>query len=66
MTRALGMNMSQTVDGSLVKKVRRRYWELWNERNKQVVEAYDARVTKHGLPLVKYRGFGKGLGDGRM
>ena len=65
MARALGMNVSQTVDGLLAKEVRRRYWELWNERNKHAVEAYNSRIAKHGLPLAKYRGFGNSLGDGR-
>ena len=64
MARALGMNVSQTVDGLLAKEVQRRYWKLWNERNKDAVQAYTARVAKHGLPLAKYRGFGKNLGDG--
>ena len=63
--RALGMNVSQTVDGLLAKEVERRYWELWNERNRDGVEAYNARIAQHGLPLAKYRSFGKSLGDGR-
>ena len=63
--RALGMNVSQTVDGLLAQEVERRYWELWNERNRDGVEAYNARIAKHGLPLAKYRSFGKSLGDGR-
>ena len=65
LARALGMNVSHTVDGLLAKEVQRRYWELWNERNKDAVEAYNARVAKHGLALAKYRAFGKNLGDGR-
>ena len=63
--RALGMNVSQTVDGLLAKEVQRRYWELWNERNRNAVEAYNARLAKHGLPLAKYRSFGENVGDGR-
>ena len=65
MARALGMNVSQTVDEILAREVERRYWELWNERNQGAIEAYNARIAWHGLPLAKYRGFGKGLGDGR-
>ena len=63
--RELGMNVSQTVDGLLAEEVKRRYWEQWNERNKNAIEAYNERIAKHGLPLAKYRSFGKSLGDGR-
>ena len=63
--RTLGISVSQAVDGLLAKEVQRRYWELWNERNKVAAQAYNARIAKHGLPLAKYRSFGKNLGDGR-
>lgn len=65
MARELGMNVSQTVDGLLTQEVKRRYWEQWNERNKDAIDAYNERIAKHGLPLAKYRSFGKSLGDGR-
>jgi len=65
MARELGMNVSQTVDGLLAKEVERRYWEQWNERNRDAIDAYNARIAKYGLPLAKYRSFGKSLGDGR-
>ncbi len=65
MARELGMNVSQTVDTLLAAEVRRRYWEQWNERNKDAIEAYNARIAKYGLPLAKYRTFGKSLGNGR-
>ena len=64
--REMGMNISQTVDALLADEVKRRYWEQWNERNKDAVAAYNGRIAKHGLPLAKYRSFGKGLGDGRQ
>ena len=64
--REMGMNISQTVDALLADEVKRRYWEQWNERNKDAVAAYNARIAKHGLPLAKYRSFGKGLGDGKQ
>ncbi len=63
--RELGMNVSQTVDGLLTQEVKRRYWEQWNERNKDAIDAYNERIAQHGLPLAKYRSFGKSLGDGR-
>lgn len=65
MAKELGMNISQTVDALLAEEVKRRYWEQWNERNREAIDAYNARIAKHGLPLAKYRTFGKSLGDGR-
>ena len=63
--RDMGMNISQTVDALLADEVKRRYWEQWNERNKDAIDAYNERIAQHGLPLAKYRSFGKSLGDGR-
>ncbi|HSV50492.1 MAG TPA: type II toxin-antitoxin system CcdA family antitoxin [Burkholderiaceae bacterium] len=65
MARELGMNVSQTVDALLAEEVKRLYWEHWNDRNKNAIDAYNARIAKHGLPLAKFRSFGQGLGDGR-
>ena len=55
--RALGMNISQTVDELLDKEVRRRYWLQWNEENKEAIDHYNARIQAEGLPLAKYRSF---------
>ena len=55
--REMGMNLSQTVDTLLAEEVKRRYWEQWNERNKDAVDEYNARIAKYGLPLEKYRTF---------
>lgn len=63
--RELGMNISQTVDALLAEEVRRRYWEKWKEESREAIEAYNERIRRHGLPLAKYRTFGRGLGDGR-
>ncbi|MFT4195406.1 type II toxin-antitoxin system CcdA family antitoxin [Ottowia sp.] len=65
MAREMGMNISKTVDELLAAEVKRRYWEKWNEENKEAVAAYNARIAKEGLPLAKYRTFGRSLGDGR-
>ena len=59
--RELGMNVSQTVDALLAVEVRKRYWERWNEENKEAIEHYNQRVEREGLPLAKYRAFAKGL-----
>ena len=63
--REMGMNVSQTVDGLLAAEVKRRYWEQWNERNKDAIEAYNQRVRSEGIWGAKYRTFGRSLGDGR-
>jgi antitoxin CcdA len=55
--REMGMNLSQTVDTLLADEVKRRYWEQWNERNKDAVAEYNDRIAKYGLPLEKYRTF---------
>ncbi|MDO8377277.1 MAG: type II toxin-antitoxin system CcdA family antitoxin [Aquabacterium sp.] len=58
--RELGMNLSATVDALLAEAVRRRYWERWNEDNKDAIAHYNARVAREGLPLARYRSFMKG------
>ena len=55
--RDMGMNISQTVDELLAAEVQRRYWERWNEDNKQSIAEYNARIASEDLPLAKYRTF---------
>lgn len=55
--REMGMNISQTVDELLAAEVKRRYWERWNEDNKEAIAEYNARIAREGLPLAKYRTF---------
>ena len=64
--RDLGMNISQTVDGLLAEEVKRRYWEKWRDDNKAGFEALNQLIREHGLPLAKYRTWGKSLGDGKI
>ena len=63
--RSMDLNISQTVDTLLAQEVRRLYWERWNERNKEAIAACNERVASYGLPLAKYRSWGKALGDGK-
>ena len=58
--REMGMNISATVDALLAEEVKRRYWERWNEDNKDAIAHYNARIAKEGLPLARYRTFMKG------
>ena len=57
LAKKIGMNLSKTVDAFLKDEVKRRYWEQWNERNKDAIDCYNARIAKEGLPLAKYRSF---------
>ena len=65
MARELGMNLSKTVDAFLQEEVKRRYWEKWRDDNREAFDAYNERIKQDGLPLAKYRTWGKSLGDGR-
>ncbi|HEX8379726.1 MAG TPA: type II toxin-antitoxin system CcdA family antitoxin [Allosphingosinicella sp.] len=38
-------------------QVRRSVREAWMEENREAIEASNAWVEKHGLPLAKYRQF---------
>lgn len=55
--RAMGMNLSATVDLLLAAEVERQYWARWNEDNKEAIAAYNARIERDGLPLARYRTF---------
>lgn len=57
LAKELGMNLSQTVDAFLGAEVERRYWERWNDDNKDAIDAYNARIAQEGLPLSRYRSF---------
>ena len=56
----LGMDVSETVDGLLAEVVNRRYWERWNEDNKEAIAAYNERIEREGIPLARYRTFMRG------
>lgn len=57
LAKELGMNLSQTVDSFLTAEVQRRYWERWNDDNKDAIDAYNERIAQEGLSLARYRGF---------
>lgn len=57
LAKELGMNLSQTVDAFLSAEVERRYWERWNDDNKEAIDAYNTRIAQEGLPLSRYRSF---------
>lgn len=59
MAKELGMNVSATVDALLAAEVEKRYWERWNDRNRQAIQDYNARIKREGLPLAEFRSFAK-------
>jgi antitoxin CcdA len=56
----LGMDVSETVDELLAEVVNKRYWERWNEDNKEAIAAYNERIEREGIPLARYRTFMQG------
>lgn len=59
--KALGINLSQTVDAFLAKEVDRRFWEAWGERNADAVSEMNAKIAKNGVWGAKYRTFARSL-----
>lgn len=57
LARELKLNLSQTVDRLLVEEIRRRYRDLWLERNKSAIDEYNARIERDGTFSDRYRNF---------
>ncbi|MDQ8755045.1 type II toxin-antitoxin system CcdA family antitoxin [Sphingosinicella sp. LHD-64] len=53
----LGINISEACEQGLEKEVARSRREVWLEQNREAIEAANAWVEKHGLPLARYRQF---------
>lgn len=47
--RALGINLSRTLEESLVEKVRQLQQQRWREENRAAVDAYNAHVERDGV-----------------
>ena len=48
LAKELGMNISATVDELLAAEVQRRYWERWNEDNREAIADYASRERRYG------------------
>lgn len=57
MAKELGLNISQTVDELLTEAVVKKYWEGWNDRNKEAIAQYNERIAREGLFSDRYRTF---------
>lgn len=55
--RSLNINISQACEQGLEEQVRNSKREAWLEANREALEASNAWVEKHGLPLARYRQF---------
>ena len=55
--KALGVNISQASARGLEQAVKKARGERWLEDNMPALDAYNAYVAEHGLPLAKYRMF---------
>ena len=53
----LGVSISQASNQGLEQAVKRARSERWLEENMAALEASNAYVAEHGLPLAKYRLF---------
>jgi antitoxin CcdA len=55
--KALGINVSQTVDALLAAEVRRQYWQRWAQDNQEAIAQHNARIESEGLPLASFNAF---------
>ena len=51
------LRLKVDIAGRSENEVRRAVREAWIEENREAIEASNAWVEKHGLPLAKYRQF---------
>lgn len=47
--RALGINLSQTLEAELEKRVREAKAKAWADENREAIEAYNRYVAEHGV-----------------
>jgi antitoxin CcdA len=55
--RAVGLNLSQVCETALREAGKRERWRRWQDENRAAIEAHNAWVEEHGLPLEHYRMF---------
>lgn len=53
----LGINLSQTLEGELEKRVRDARAKVWQEENREAIEAYNRYVAEHGVWSDELRAF---------
>lgn len=55
--RKLGLNVSRACEEGLAREIKKERGRRWLEENAASIEASNAWVVEHGLPLEKYRLF---------
>ncbi len=55
--KALKVNMSQACERGLAAEVARARREVWLSENRAAMDAWNAHVEAHGMPLAQYRRF---------
>ena len=55
--KALKVNMSQACERGLAAEVARARREVWLAENRAAMDAWNAHVEAHGMPLAEYRRF---------
>jgi antitoxin CcdA len=55
--KALGINVSQVCERGLAEEIRETRNARWRAENREAIEASNAWVEEHGLPLARYRLF---------
>jgi antitoxin CcdA len=53
--KAMGINLSQTLEEELRKQVKQEKIRRWSEENKEAIEAHNRFIEKHGIWSEKYR-----------
>ena len=51
----LGMNLSQTLEDELRKRVKEEKTRRWQEENREAFESYNRFIEEHGIWSKKYR-----------
>jgi antitoxin CcdA len=55
--RAVGLNLSQVCEAGLAAEVKKEQIRRWQAEHSAAIEANNAWVEEHGLPLAEYRMF---------
>ncbi len=55
--RALGINLSRTLETALTAEVKKAKEKKWLEENRAAIEAYNREVAEHGLFSDRFRSF---------
>ncbi|MGA7674691.1 MAG: type II toxin-antitoxin system CcdA family antitoxin [Rhizomicrobium sp.] len=53
--KAMGINLSQTLEDELRKRVKEEKIRRWSEDNKEAIESHNRFIEKHGIWSEKYR-----------